>query len=360
MPQQNTITDYESQDFFVGIDVHLKSWTVTVRTLGMEVEHCTMPPCASKLAGHLHRKYPGGRYHSVYEAGFSGYSAHRKLLSMNVDSMVTNPGDVPTRNSERDKKRDSIDSRKLARELESGSLVPLYIPTRPQEDLRSLCRLRKKQTEHGTRLKNRIKQHLHYRGVELPPNVEIKHWSAGFLAWLEPFTVAGSNPGADALRITVEDLKHQRTQLTGITKQLREYVREDPIVTLLRTIPGIGFVTAVTLRTEIMDMNRFPNLNSLCCFVGLVPASNDSGEKHRGGDISSLGNRYLRHVLIEVSWLAVTRDPELLSAFSRDCRRMKKNKAIVKTARRLLSRIRYVWSKQEAYSKDIAGGSRAA
>ena len=169
MPTQDTTHSFNGQDFFVGIDVHLKSWTVTVRTLGMEVEHFNMPPSSVSMAKHLRKKYPEANYYSVYEAGFSGYAAHRKLVQLGIDNMVTNPGDVPTRNKERDKKKDPIDSRKLARELQNGSLEPVYVPSRRQEDLRSLCRLRKKLTEHSTRLKNRIKQLLYYRGMEIPP-----------------------------------------------------------------------------------------------------------------------------------------------------------------------------------------------
>lgn len=360
MPKQRTISNYQGQHFFVGIDVHLKSWTVTMRSLGMQVDNFTMPPSAEGLCQHLHRKFPGGQFHSVYEAGFSGYAAHRKLISLGINNIVTNPGDVPTRNSERDKKRDRIDSHKLARELEVGSLACIYIPSRPQEDFRTLCRLRQKQTQHGTRLMNRIKQYMHYRGFELPPNEEIRHWSAGFFSWLEAYQREGHNPGADALRITVEELKAQRVRLSETTRLIRKYADNDPIIPLLRTVPGIGFVTAVTLRAELMEMNRFPNVNTLCCYVGLVPASNDSGDKHRGAELSSLGNRHLRYILIEAAWLAVRNDPELFSLFSRDCRRMKKNQAIVKTARRLLSRIRRVWCLREPYSEAVSDKNHAA
>ena len=354
MPIQDSTANFKGQDFFVGIDVHLKSWTVTVRTLGLEVEHFNMPPSAETLGRHLHKRYPEANFHSVYEAGFSGYAAHRALSRLGIQNTVTSPGDVPTRNKERDKKKDPIDSRKLARELQNGSLEPVYVPSREQEDLRSLCRLRKKLTDHNTRLKNRIKQHLYYRGINIPPNAEMPHWSSNFIAWVEQFCSENRNPGADCLRITVEELKQQRKRITEVTRLLRRYTRNNKTVLLLRTIPGFGFVTAVTFFSEIMDIDRFKTLPDLCCYIGLVPSSNDSGDKQRGGEMSSLGNRHLRYVLVEAAWVAIRHDPDLLSSFSQFSRRMKKNKAIIKIARKLLNRMCVIWRNQIPYSSPAA------
>lgn len=349
MPKNNTVRNFEGQEFFVGIDVHLNSWTVTTRTLGMRVEQFTMPPSSKQLASHLCRNFPGGTFFSVYEAGFSGYAAHRQLVRLGIHNIVTNPGDVPTRNKERDKKKDRIDSDKLARELQNGSLEPIYVPSRPQEDLRSLCRVRKKLSDHSTRLKNRIKQHFYYRGITLPSNVEMPHWSANFIAWIEQYCHEGRNPGADSLRITVNELKQQRQRIVETTRLLRAYTRTNEIIQLLRTLPGFGFVTAVTFYTEIMDMGRFKTLADLCCYIGLVPSSNDSGDKERRAGMSSLGNRHLRYVLIEAAWTAVRHDPDLLHSFSLFCRKMKKNKAIIKIARKLLNTMRTVWLSRQPY-----------
>jgi len=360
MPKKCITRSYQGQRIFVGIDVHLKSWTVTVRILGMEVEHFTMPPSASVLAKHLRSRYPDGDYFSVYEAGFCGFAAHRRLVDQGVKNIVTNPGDVPTRNKERDKKRDSVDSRKLARELQKGSLEAIWVPSPKQEDLRSLCRLRKKLVDHSTRLKNRIKQHLYYRGVVIPAHSELAHWSGRFLTWLEQFCPEGRNPGADSLRITLEELRLQRARITHATRLLRRYTRGNETLALLRTVPGLGFVTAITVYAELMSMKRFRNLNDLCCYIGLVPGSSDSGDKQRNRELSSLGNRHLRYVLIEAAWVAVRKDPDLLDAFSRSTRRMPKNRAIIKIARKLLNRIRHVWNNQTPYQSPAALPASAA
>ena len=122
---------------------------------------------AGELVRHLRRNYPDAEYRSVYEAGFSGFEAHRELCRMGVMNLVINPADVPTSGRERNYKNDSIDSRKLARELENGSLIGIYIPERENLILRDLTRRKEQLTGNITRTKNRmIHSYLYFAGEE--------------------------------------------------------------------------------------------------------------------------------------------------------------------------------------------------
>jgi len=84
MPTTNlqNSNDFTSQKFYVGLDVHKKSWAVTIRSLGMEVDHFTQPPGAEALSIYLNREFPGGIYHSAYEAGFCGTGTHEELYKL--------------------------------------------------------------------------------------------------------------------------------------------------------------------------------------------------------------------------------------------------------------------------------------
>ena len=111
---------FDGQSFYVGIDFHKKSWQVTI--LGEQYEHKSMSqnPDPELLASYLKRNFPGGNYHAVYEAGFSGFEACRKLRQLGVDCDVIHPADVPTSQKEKLQKTDPTDSRKLARSLRSN------------------------------------------------------------------------------------------------------------------------------------------------------------------------------------------------------------------------------------------------
>jgi len=129
--------DFEGQAFHIGFDVHKKDWKVTIRSGHMELKTFSMNPHPAELAGYMRRHYPGGEYHSVYEAGYCGYWIHRKLEKLGIRTMVVNPADVPTKHKEKTDKSDPIDSRKLSRELENGSLEGVYIPTEATQSIRS-------------------------------------------------------------------------------------------------------------------------------------------------------------------------------------------------------------------------------
>jgi len=73
MQTQKTGLDFKGQNIFVGIDVHLKSWAVTILTENLVHKTFTQPASADTLLNYLERNFPGGDYYSVYEAGFSGF-----------------------------------------------------------------------------------------------------------------------------------------------------------------------------------------------------------------------------------------------------------------------------------------------
>jgi transposase len=142
MPHKTIENDFSGQTFYVGLDVHKKSWSVCVRTMGIEVSHFSQPPNAHQLAHHLHTKFPGGIFHSAYEAGFSGTKAHTQLCNSGVHNSIVHAGDIPQTDKQRNNKTDLHDSRSIAKYLEASLLNPIYIMGVEQQEIRSLFRLR--------------------------------------------------------------------------------------------------------------------------------------------------------------------------------------------------------------------------
>jgi transposase len=105
----------------------------------------------------------------------------------------------------------------------------------------------------------------------------------------------------------------------------------------------------MTLLTELETMSRFSNIDRLCGFIGLVPSTHSSGDKDKVGDITPRGHHVLRNALIESAWVAVRIDPALMKSYHEYCKRMEPNKAIIRIAKKLLSRIRFVLKNNQAY-----------
>ena len=74
MQTQKTGLDFKGQNIFVGIDVHLKSWAVTILTENLVHKTFTQPACADTLSNYLNRNFPYGDYYSVYECLFQSKS----------------------------------------------------------------------------------------------------------------------------------------------------------------------------------------------------------------------------------------------------------------------------------------------
>src|SRR5665811_1768996 len=342
MQRQITTLDFKGQNIFVGIDVHLKSWTVTILTEELMHKTFTQPACAETLCNYLKRNFPGGDYNSVYEAGFSGFWAHYKLKEMGINNIVTNPADVPTSQKEHLQKDDPTDSRKLARSLRNNDLKAIFVPNPATLEDRSLVRMRATVVKDMTRFKQRIKSFLYFYGISYPPQFEKSgtHWSKRFMKWLEEEVSLQHESGTQAFKILVQEAEQQRKLLLEVLRKIRLLSRSEKYernIALLRTIPGIGPITAITFLTEIENIERFENTDHFAGFVGLVPNYHSSGEKANNGEMTFRRHNTLRRSLIESSWFAARFDPALMMSYHSYIKRMEPNKAIVRIARKVLN-----------------------
>jgi transposase len=342
--------DFSEKNLFIGLDVHKKSWSVTIIVDGIEHRTFTQPPSAESLSGYLHRMFPGADYFSAYEAGFCGYRIHRELNSFGIKNIVINAADIPSTQKDKLTKRDPVDSRKIARALEKGSLHPIHIFDRNLEELRSLNRTRFYLMRDLRRAKNRIKSFLQYYGEQIPVEFDNNQWTLKFIAWLKQVRMKTSG-GQDAFDNLIRSYEYHRKQLLDLSRLVRQRIREydSELYSLLTKISGIGPLTASALITEIGDINRFSNIDQLGSYVGLVPKIRDSGEITHTGGITFRCNTFLRTLLIESSWQAVRMDPAMMLYYKKHLINNKGHKVIIKVARKLLNRIRFVMKNRLPY-----------
>jgi len=165
MQTQRKELNFEGQNIFVGIDVHLKSWNVSIYTDTLFHKSFNQPPKAELLSNYLKLNFPNANYFSVYEAGFSGLHAHYELTNLGIHNIVINPADVPTSDKERRRKTDKVDSNKLVRSLRNNELNGIYTPSQEILEDRSFIRVRSSIVKDQSRMKNRIKSMLYYKPI---------------------------------------------------------------------------------------------------------------------------------------------------------------------------------------------------
>jgi transposase len=349
--------DFNGQDIYVGIDVHKKNWTVCILTADREHKKFTMDPKSEILVNYLRKNFPNANYHTVYEAGYSGFWVHEQLSAAGINSIVANPADIPTTGKEKLNKTDSSDSRKLARSLRNGELTAIYTPENYYQEARSLVRTRYQFTNDQTRAKNRIKSCLSFYGIIIPEELVKSHWSRRYIKYLQEIALMTPN-GTNALHAHIEHLLMVRIELLKVTRQIRSLSKEAAFkedIEFLISIPGIGPITAIVFLTEIIDINRFKTLDNLASFIGLAPREHSSSDKIHIGGLTKRGNKYLRNLLIEAAWIASRRDPALTMSYNKYVQKdgIDKRKAIIKIARKLLNRMRYVLKNHQPYVEGV-------
>jgi transposase len=347
----NAKLNFTGQTIYTGLDVHKKNWSVSIYTADFEHKTFSQPPEPKKLADYLRRTFPGANYKCVYEAGYCGFWIYHALKKENIECIVINPADVPTTNKEKKQKRDKVDCRKLARSLKNGDLTPIYIPSRSNLEDRMLIRSRFKLVGNRTRCKNRIKAILSYYGITIPEEMDTGKWSKRFINWLRSIDFQ-EETGKLTMEIFIMEFENINSLLRSLNMKiiaLSKTKKYNAHVKNLKTIPGIGLIVAMTILTEFENINRFRNIDKICSYVGLIPNVYASSETEYIGEMTRRGNNWLKTMIIESAWMAVKKDPALLFYYQELTKRMKGNKAIIRVARKLLNRMKYVLKNQQPY-----------
>ena len=129
--------------------------------------------------------------------------------------------------------------------------------------------------------------------------------------------------------------KQQATCLNHLEELANKHFAKE--ISLLCTIPGIKTLSALFILAEIgNDMSAFPNANSLVGWAGLRPRNDESAGKIQSRKILH-GNKYLRQILVEISWSAARSQKSFLGKkYSILSKRMKSQKALIAITRKIL------------------------
>lgn len=338
---------------FIGMDVHKKSWTSHFKTDLFDFKTVTMPPDPERLYSYVEEHFSGHEVTCCYEAGCCGYWIARKLQQHGWNVLVVNPADVPRTNKQDWQKTDKTDCRHLCDQLKKGDVHGIYIPSEQQEQLRSLFRRRVHLVEQLRTIKSHIKSQLLYYGISLPEAFDNPTWSQEMKEWISKL-VWQYETAAKTMQSRLKHLDFIWYETLEISNELRAYCRRHykKDYYLLKSIPGIGGIIAAGILAELGDLRRFERLDELASLVGLVPGIYKSSDRSICLGLSRRSNRYLRSLLVEATWVAVRIDM-IMQAYYRKHAHKEPNKAIIKAAHKLLSRIRAVIQTETPYQHGL-------
>jgi transposase len=246
------------------------------------------------------------------------------------------------------KKTDRVDALKLA-QLSAVNQLPLVdVPSKEVREWRSLIHYRQALVARRTAIKNTIRSILNRQAIAMPSGRS--GWTNAFRKTLDGLARVGEDVAT--FWSTLEPTQWWRGQLAEELRQLDEvscaigsverrlnaYAEKKPAVQRIRSAPGVGPRLSEAVVAVLDDPHRFKNGRQVAAYAGLVPRVFQSGSVDRKGRITGAGNRYLRGMLVEVSWLGLRTNPWMKQVFERVCRGCPSRRkiAIVAVARRLL------------------------
>ncbi len=284
----------------------------------------------------------------VIEVGSSAGWITDLSARMGIELQVANPSHQGWRWRSVKKKTDRVDALKLAELSSVGQLPLVSLPTKEVREWRSLIHYRQSLVARRTMIKNTIRAILDRQAITMPTGKSA--WTNAGRKWLA--TLAGTGPDPVKFWTELDPTEWWRGQLSEELGQLGEvecsigsvemrldaYAATKRQVQRVRSAPGVGPRLSEAVVAIIGDPHRFKNGRQVAAYAGLVPRVFQSGAMDRKGGITGAGNRYLRSILVEVSWLGLRTNPWMKQAFDQVCRGCPSRRkiAIVAVARRLL------------------------
>lgn len=282
---------------FVGLDYHQDS--VQVCVLDKEGRELLNRRCRNDWRDIAKRVMPVGSVRGVaIEACSGAASLAQELVDKQGWSVsLAHPGYVHRIKQSPDKS-DYSDSRLLADLMRVGYLPRVWLASEYIRELRDLVRYRQQLVNERRNTKLRIRALLRNHRTKAPKGIE--PWTRPWLTWLRCFAALGEQ-SRWVLDRHLEELAHGESRIEQADQRLEEATANDPVVSELCKLPGVGLVTAWVLRAEIGRFDRFMSGKQLSRFCGLSPRNASSGERQADAGLIKAGSNLLRATLIQAA-----------------------------------------------------------
>jgi transposase len=252
---------------------------------------------------------------------------------------------------ERGIKTDERDARKLSEVSCRIDLPSVHIPSAEARELRSLVRSRELLVATRTKMVNHVRGWL---------RTQLGKLRSGATATFPDRVRARATENQQLVPSHIEQvlvvIDALNVQVLAADRQVKELARKNEVCRRLRTIPGVGPVTALTFVAAIDDVSRFPHAYQAQSYLGLTPGENSSWERERRTHITKAGSTSVRRTLIQAAWAAFLRYPNdpMVRWAAQIADRRGKFIAIVALARKMAGIMFALWRDKASYQSSKA------
>jgi transposase len=290
---------------FVGLDYHDSSVRVCVLdTDGSELANADRANDWKAIAQFADRF--GRPVRAAIESCCGAADLAEELVSCagwSVD--LAHPGYVQRMKQNPDK-TDCQDAHLVADLERVGYLPRVWLAPHYIRELRRVIRYRLQLTEQRRAVKLRLRALLREQRCHAPEGMNA--WTKAWEHWVRQ-EAALSDQGRWLAKQHLQELAGLVKKIRQVEKRLERLTAKDVEVQRLQQQPGIGPVTAWTIRAEIGHFDRFRTGKQLARFCGLSPRNASSGQRQADAGLIRAANRALGAVLIEAAHRLVNYDP---------------------------------------------------
>lgn len=317
---------------YIGMDLHKNTSTFAVKDKdGKLIDSAKLPTEPAAVKGYV-RKFDDDL--SLVLEPVSQWHFYADILqNVGVDVHLANPLKVKAI-AEARVKTDKIDAGVLCDLLRSNLLPEAYFASPLVRCWKEMVRFRAALIHLRTEVKNKIHSILLKNALRHPfTNL----FGKGGRAWLESLKLKKE------FQFNLERYLELIDVFNGLIeeadKRIEKTVSDHPEARLLTSIPGVSYVSGLTIMAEIGDISRFASAKKLQGYAGLVPSTYASGERLVHGKITKQGSRWLRWTMVEIAQrqLLCKRRPGFGWYYQRVRQRKGSGAAACATARKLLA-----------------------
>jgi transposase len=204
-------------------------------------------------------------------------------------------------------KNDKIDAYKIAALLRGGTLPQAYVYPRKMRSTRDLLRRRL----HLVRKRGQLLAHIQNTNSQynLPPIAERIAYAKNRDGLAERFDDTSVQK---SIAVDLELIAHYDALIRSLELFLVRHAKahDQDTFFLLRSIPGVGKVLALTILYEIHTIRRFPRVQDFVSYCRLVKCPHSSAGKLRGTGGAKIGNAHLKWAFSEAAVLFLRGNPQ--------------------------------------------------
>jgi transposase len=232
------------------------------------------------------------------------------------------------------KKNDRIDAGKIADCLRCDFLPECHMASTAIRDRRRTLRYRHLLVRQMVQMKNRVSGLLLETGVS--HNKQRLH-KVGYFGDL----LATNEEISESIRPLLKLSRETIVRLQKTDYALLSSLQRDPLlaerIQRLKTVPGVGPVTAVTWALEIGDVSRFRSIKQAISYCGLCGDEKSSADKVLRTPLSKQRNKHIQRVLVEAAKLAPKQNHELALVYEKEKQKGNANRATLAVARKMVA-----------------------